>query len=222
MLFVAVEADFFPRLSSLVNDAKRVNTTINRQIKVCALLISPCLILEVIAMPIIVNLLYTTEFAQASSMATLGIFHLFFKSLTLPLAYLPLAKGDSTTYFISELLYDIFVAIAVPIFFAKYSLLGAGIALSLASLFDLFFIHIYYGVKYKFRFSLHPIRSYILQFILLGVCVYAAFFEHSWTKWLIYICTPCISVCLSYKELGHRNSIAKHLTKKIKSKKSKL
>lgn len=222
MLFVAVEADFFPRLSSLVNDAKRVNTTINRQIKVCALLISPCLILEVIAMPIIVNLLYTTEFAQASPMATLGIFHLFFKSLTLPLAYLPLAKGDSTTYFISELLYDIFVAIAVPIFFAKYSLLGAGIALSLASIFDLFFIHIYYGVKYKFRFSLRPIRSYILQFILLGVCVYAAFFEHSWTKWLIYICTPCISVCLSYKELGHRNSSAKHLTKKIKSIKSKL
>ena len=218
MLFVAVEADFFPRLSSLVHDVKRANTTINRQIKACVLLIAPCLILEVMVMPLMARLLYTEEFTQAVPMAIGAIFYQFFRALSLPVAYLPLAKGDSKTYLFAELLYDTFVAIAVPTAFAQYGLVGAGFALSAAALFDFLFIHIYYRARYKFQLSLRPVWSYLLQFALLGLCVYATFLSQPWIKWGIYICVLVASAYTSYNALCKDAGIAKHLIGKVKHK----
>lgn len=215
MLFVSVEADFFPRLSSLVNDVKRANTTINRQIKACVLIITPCLILEVITMPLFVRILYTSEFTQAAPMATYAIFYQFFRALSLPVAYLPLAKGDSKTYLFTELLYDVFVAIAIPVAFSKYGLSGAGIALSFAALFDLLFIHVYYGFKYKFKLSFRSSWSYILQFTLLGLSVCATLFPNPWTKWGVHICVLIGSAYLSYNILGKEAAIARHFFKKV-------
>lgn len=218
MLFVAVEADFFPRLSALSNDIKRANTTINHQIEACVLLITPCLIAEVIAMPLMVRLLYTAEFSQAVPMAIYGIFYLFFKALTLPVAYLALAKGDSKSYLLTEIFYDVFIAVAVPIAFVRYGLLGVGLALSLASLFDLIFIYIYYGAKYKFRLSFSPIWSYLLQFALLGACVYATSIDVSYVKWSIHVGVMIASICMSYKILSRKTNLTSRITEKIKRK----
>lgn len=218
MLFVGVEADFFPRLSAITNDVKKANATINRQIEVCVLLITPFLITEVIAMPLMVRLLYTPEFSQAIPMAVYGAFFLFFKALTLPVAYLPLARGDSKTYLCAELLYDLFVAIAVPIAFTRYGLTGAGLALSLAGLFDFLLIYIYFGAKYQFRLALNPIRSYLLQFTMLAISVYATSFDNPYFRWGVYICTLSISVYLSYRTLCRETDIIKNLSEKIKNK----
>ena len=214
MLFVGVEADFFPRLSAITNDIKRTNATINRQIEVCVLFITPFLITEIIAMPLMVKLLYTAEFSRAIPMAVHGIFFLFFKALTLPLAYLPLAKGDSKTYLCVELLYDVFAAVAIPIAFTKYGLTGAGLALSLAGLFDFVLIHIYFGAKYQFRLTLRPVLNYLLQFTMLGISVYATAFDSPNLKWGVYICALSISVLLSYRTLCRETDIIRNLSKK--------
>ena len=54
MAFVALEADYYPRLSSVNHDTIRLNQTINQQIDVCVLLITPFLILFILTMPIVV------------------------------------------------------------------------------------------------------------------------------------------------------------------------
>ena len=206
LLFTAVEADFFPRLSALVNDPKRAKATINQQIEVCTLLLSPCIILEVIAMPLIVRLLYTAQFAEAAPMATCAIFYLFFKAMTLPVAYLALAKGDSKTFLTAEVLYGVFIAIAVPFAFVRYGLVGAGAALSFAGLFDLLLIYIYYGMRYKFRLALRPIKTYVLQGLLLGICVYSTTLSDATAKWMLGISTLVISSLISFYQLRRKTS----------------
>ena len=218
MLFVGVEADFFPRLSAITNNVKRVNATINRQIEVCVLFITPFLIAEIIAMPLMVKLLYTAEFSRAIPMAVYGVFYLFFKALTLPVAYLPLAKGDSKTYLCAELLYDVFAAVAIPFAFTRYGLTGAGMALSLAGLFDFVLIYIYFGAKYQFRLTLGPMLNYLLQFTMLGISVYATSFDNPKLKWGAYICALLISISLSYRTLCRETDIIKNLSEKIKNK----
>lgn len=218
MLFVAVEADFFPRLSAMVNDVPRANATINRQIEACSLLITPLLIAEIIAMPLMVRLLYTAEFSQAAPMAIYATLYLFFKALTLPVAYLPLAKGDSKTYLFTEFLYDAFIAVAIPLAFAKYGLSGAGLALSLASLFDLIVVYTCCGIKYKFRLASRPIRSYLLQLALLSICIFATSFDNSFIKWAVHISTLIISAIISYKALSRETDILKIFAEKVKNK----
>ena len=66
VVFTAVDADYFPRLSSVHADAGRMNLAINRQIKVCVLLMSPFLVLFMISMPLVVRLLYTSSFLPLS------------------------------------------------------------------------------------------------------------------------------------------------------------
>lgn len=206
LLFTAVEADFFPRLSVLVNNTKRMNVAINQQIEVCILLISPCVILEVIAMPLIIRLLYTEQFTEAAPMATYAIFYLFFKAMTLPVAYLALAKGDSRTFLVAELLYAVFIAIAIPFAFTWYGLVGAGIALSLASLFDLILIYVFYGIKYNFRLALRPATTYLIQMLLLGIAVYSSTLSGITAKWLLSIAVLAVSATLSFYQLRRKTS----------------
>ena len=62
LVFLALESDYFPRLSAVNNDRQRMNDTINQQIDVCTLLITPMLILLVVLMPFVLQLLYKDEF----------------------------------------------------------------------------------------------------------------------------------------------------------------
>lgn len=218
LLFVAVEADFFPRLSALSNDFVEMNRTVNRQIKACVLLMAPCLMLEVLAIPVLVPLLYTSAFSQAAPMAVYGIFYLFFKAMTLPVAYLALAKGDSGTYLVAELLYDVFIALAIPVAFEHYGLVGAGFALSLAGVFDFVLILVYYGVKFKFRMDFSPFKIYILQFLLLAACVYSFTMPVLWMRLAVNVGALVCSAVLSYRHLGRETEIIKRLTGKIRHK----
>lgn len=214
LLFSAVEADFFPRLSALVNDTKRMNITINQQIEVCVLLITPCIILEVIAMPLIIRILYTVQFAEAAPMATHAIFYLFFKAMTLPVAYLALAKGDSKTFLIAEMLYSAFIAIAIPFAFSRHGLAGAGTALSLASIFDLLLIYIFYGAKYNFRLALQSATTYILQGLFLGICVYSTTLSQNIAKWTLSVSALVLSLLLSFYLLRRKTSFFSRIFKK--------
>lgn len=218
LMFSSVEADFFPRLSVIANDVRRMNVTVNRQIEVCVLLIVPCLIMEIIAMPLIIRVLYTAEFAQSAPMAVCAAFYLLFKAMTLPVAYLALAKGESFTYLSAEFVYDVFIAVAIPFSFTRYGLMGAGCALSLASLFDFVFIHTFYGAKYGFRFSLRPAKGYLCQFFLLALCVYASLQPVVWLRVAIYICALSLSLWISYRVLSRESDAVLLLVDKVKRK----
>ncbi len=218
LLFAAVEADYFPRLSSLDNDVSKINSMVNRQIEVCVLLMAPLLMLEILLIPIIVPLLYTNEFMQSAPMVVYGAFYMFFKALTLPIAYLALAKGDSKTYLIAEFLYDVFIALAIPFAFYRNGLAGVGIALSLAGLFDFILILTYYAIKYKFRFEFRLIKIYLLQLLLLAVSVCIFSYATICLGIVINILVLMCSLYLSYRYLGVGTQLIKRLVCKFRHK----
>ena len=185
VVFVAIEADYFPRLSAVCHDKSRMNATINQQIEVCVLLITPLLTIFVTAIPIIVEVLYGSRFADAEPMAVSASFYMFFKALALPVAYLALANGDSKMYLLTELICDVFMAVAVPLCFKQWGLTGAGFALSAGELLDLIIIHTFYRRAYGFRFSTRMLSLYLLQFTLLSTCVAMALAAPTALKWTV-------------------------------------
>lgn len=171
VVLASLETDFFPRLSGVINDSKHTNIAIERQKEVCTLLLSPMLIFFVIAMPLLLKLLYTNQFLSAVPMAICSSFYIFFKALATPVAYLPLAKGDAKMYMTNELVYDIFIALAIPFAYREYGLMGAGIALSLGGFLDYLLVNIIYRYKYNYRLSFRLFPMYIIQFMLLTTSV---------------------------------------------------
>lgn len=218
LVFVAIEADYFPRLSASVNNLSRLNKTVNQQIEVCVLLMAPFLILFALVMPIVVTILFSKEFINSVPMATCATFYMFFKALTLPAAYLPLAKGDSKMYMSTELIYDVFIALAIPFAFQEWGLIGAGFALAAGGLLDFLMIHITYRLKYGYRFSFRMVKLYILQFILLSLTIYAALQSSEWEKWIIGCTAFALSAFISLRILRKETHLISALKDKVKKK----
>lgn len=171
--FSAVDSDYFPRLSAIHAERERMNVTVNRQVKVCLLLISPILIIFILFMPVIVYILYTSEFFPIIGMAVCASLHLFFKAMTLPAAYISLAKGDALVYFCMEVAYDVILVILIVALYLSWGIFGTGVAIALAGVFDLFLIYAVYGWRYGFRpdYSFLPVVAMQLVCVLAVVCL---------------------------------------------------
>lgn len=215
MVFVAIEVDFFPRLSAANNGVVQRNAIINQQIEVCVLFIAPVLILFVLAMPILVPMLYSNKFVEAIPMAICATGYMFFKSLTLPVAYLPLAKGDSKMYMFTELIYDIFIALVIPQAFRLWGLPGAGWALTAAGLFDFLIIHGTYRYKYGFRFDKSKVMLYVAQGVLFALAVYSSLSENLYVHWGAGVVSLCVSSYLTIRILRQETNVFEVISKKL-------
>lgn len=167
IIFSAMDADYYPRLSAAVRTPELLSTTINRQIDVLVMVMAPFLLLFAIMLPVAVRILYTKEFLCVEPMVLTALCYMFFKAIYSPIAYLPLATGDSRTYFFMELIYDAAFLLLVLAGYRLYGLLGTGIALSLANALDLLVLWAYYSHKYHYHMERRTLMRCLLQFILL-------------------------------------------------------
>lgn len=201
MIFVAMDADYFPRLSAAAQDISRQNLTVNSQIHVLSLLMAPFLIILAISLPLVVRLLYSAEYLPVMPMVWAALPFMYFKSIYSPIAYLSLAHGDSRVYFVMELLYDVVFAAAVVVGYRYYGLLGAGIGLSLANLADLLLLSLFYRKKYQFRFTRQGALLFLPQGILLLGVLCCMLLESVWLRYGISGALCCISVLFSFIQL---------------------
>ncbi len=153
IVFTALEADYFPRLSSVNHDAVRRNATIDQQVRVCVLIIAPLLILMMIAMPLIINILFAPDFKSVAPIAICAALYPFSRALTLPMGYTALACGHSLLYLCMEIIYDLASLVLIAGGYYLWGLVGAGLGLSAAGVFDLLLIGSCYGAYYHIRLN---------------------------------------------------------------------
>ncbi len=204
MVFVAMEADYYPRLSSTHNHPERMNLCINQQIDVCVLLVTPLLILLTLCLPLAIRLLYTREFMSMTTMALCATFYTFFRAIMLPVAYTPLAKGKSIVYLCVELAYYAVFCLLVWLGWRFGGLAGVGIAYSVAALYDLAVALIVYGRLYGCRISAGTIRLSVVQFMLLAVNVAVCFQPLLWLRLSVGIPLFIVSSIYSFQLLRKR------------------
>lgn len=214
IVFVAFDADYFPRLSASQHDVQRQNQTVNQQIEVGVLLMVPMLIFMVLAMPVIIPLLFSSRFVAAVPMAVCASFYMFFKAFTLPVAYLSLAKGDSRMYMVTELIYSVFIAIAIPFAFKHWGLQGAGWALSAGGLLDFLMIHIIYRYRYHYQFDFGKTKLYLMQFVCFFIAVAAAQGANPWWR-IVTAVALCVSAIVSFRMLRNVTNFLPKLRRRL-------
>lgn len=218
IVFVAMDADYYPRLSAAGEDVRRRNVIINRQIDVLVLLMAPFLILFSLFLPLVVRIIYTEEYLIVVSMAVYAMSYMFFKAVYTPVAYLPLARGDSMTYFLMETAYYVVFVLAVTAGYALKGLSGAGIGLSVANLFDLLALTTVYGLRYGFRFEVPVLRRCLLHFVLLLMGLGCALVPDAALKFGLGIPVAIASVALSWRFLGRETDIIVRLRHFVRTK----
>ncbi len=217
IIFSAMDADFYPRLSSTGSNIPLQNQTINRQIEVCVLLISPFLIFFTIGMPILVPVLFTNEFTTCIPMAIGAMMFMYFRALILPVGYLALARSDSKMYMFTEFVYDVVTAIAVPLVYVKWGLTATGFTISACGLLDTILIYSLYRHRYKFRFDTSHLRLYAFHGILTILAVVLVFMTEGWLRWTAGISIGLISLSSSIYTLSRETDVFKKLKSKFRS-----
>ena len=216
LVFSAMETDFFPRLSAVNAQWHSCNEIVNKQIEVSLLLISPMLVAAQFAIPFVIPILLSSQFLPVVDMVRILLLAIYLRAIKLPIAYLPLAKGDSLSYLFLEAIYDIIVVLLVIWGYMHWELVGTGIAITLSAVFDYLMIFGYTYYKYHYRPTL-PVMGYsALHITLGGIAFLLATYTDEWLCWTGGLLVFAISLTAALYTIYHKVALWNKLMSNFK------
>ncbi len=214
MVFSAMEADFFPRLSGVQHDIAATNECVNRQMEVSLLLLSPMLAALMLSLPILIPLLFSAQFLPVVEMGQVATLAMYLKVMTLPVAYITLARGYSLSYLFLETSYYVAFVVLFIVGYEHWGLYGTGVAVALAHLFEYVLVNGYAYKKYGYRFSA-TVSGYAIVQTGIGLLL---FLVTLLAEGLLYWGTGLLLVVLSLSLSLHILRRKTHLWEKLRQK----
>lgn len=217
MVFSAMETDYFPRLSGVAADRLRMSETVNRQIEVSLLLVSPMLAVLMLLLPVLVPLLFRSDFLPMVPMAQVMVFSMYLRAVTLPISYMVLARGDSLAFLLIEGSESLLMVALIVLGYEHWGLLGTGIAIDATYVLDLIIVYAYTHMRYGYRGTLPVLLIAAIQ-VPLGVVVYLlTLLAGGLLYWALGALVCMVSLTVSIYILHQKSSLWKALTEKLRS-----
>ncbi|MBQ9676934.1 MAG: oligosaccharide flippase family protein [Prevotella sp.] len=217
MVFSSMETDYFPRLSAVSKDIAKTNEMVNKQMEVSLLLLSPLLVALLTALPILVPLLFSREFLPVVTMAQVAVLAMYFKVLSLPIAYITLARSYSLSYLLLETSYFIVLVAAIVVGYRTWGIWGTGVAIVIAHMAELLIVGCYSYWKYYYRCTWTIVRYAMVQ-MLIGFTVYAvSCLTDGWYYWIAEAALTFISTAYSIHILRQKTHLWEALTRKFRT-----
>jgi antigen flippase len=127
-ILTAMDADFYPRLTSIIHDRVLAIRTVNEQTEIGVLLALPGLLTTLAFGPIVIRIFYTTQFLASAALLPWLLVGVFGQVVSWPLAFIQPAKGAGR-WFIATETTSIVVRSALVIWLVpRFGPVGAGYA----------------------------------------------------------------------------------------------
>ena len=217
MVFAAMETDYFPRLSVCSADVGRMNDTVNKQIEVSLVIISPMLVVFSVLLPTLLPLLFTAQFLPAVGMMQIVVVALYFRAVKLPISYLPLAKGDSRSFLLMEGIYGVAICLFVVAGYRLWGLTGTGLAILATAVFDFVMLSVYMHLHYGFCLSSRVMRLAAVELSLALATYFSAKFT-GWAFWLVGGSIVAVSLAYTFSIFRNKTDICRLISKTIERK----
>lgn len=217
MVFSAISTDYYPRLAAVNQDNTRCRVLINQEGEVGTLILAPCLILCILFMPLIIRILYTGEFAEASDYVFWASLGMMFKMASWVIAFIFIAKSAMKTFLLNEISVNVYGLIVSVAGYYLWGLKGLGIAFTVKL--ALYAIQVFFvtNVKYNYKPSLGFIKVFALQSLLVCFAIAVVVMTKGVYTWVFGIILAVTSAVYSLYGLNKRM----HLSDVIKSKLAK-
>jgi O-antigen/teichoic acid export membrane protein len=174
----AMGADYFPRLSEVSGDNKKVIQLANDQTEVAILVSAPLMIAFISYCPFVIRLFYSRSFEPAVAILQWQILGTFLKVISWPLAYILMAKGKGLLYVTGELVFNVSYLLLVYFGWSAFNEKILGIGFLLSYIFYLLFILVSTIRLIRFRLSRNNL-VFVSSFLLL---LMAAFAVITWSE----------------------------------------
>jgi len=198
----AMAGDYYPKLSSIYNDNKKLNIAVNTQLYIVLLLASPIIIGMVGFADIAIKLLYSLKFLGAVAILKWQVMGDFFKIISWACGYVFLAKGLGKLYILFSVSYTIIYLLIIYLAWDYYGFFSIGLSFFIAQFFAMLFTYLYSYFKFKITISIKNIKVIFISSVLLIV----AFCSHEYFsgifRFILSVFALCFSVCYSLYNLN--------------------
>lgn len=216
MVFSSMEQDYFPRLSAVSKDVEKTNETVNKQMEVSLLLLSPMLVALLTALPVLVPLLFSNEFMPVVGMAQVAVLAMYFKVLNLPVAYITLARSKSLAYLMLETTYFMVLVVGVMAGFRMWGIWGTGLAVVIAHIAELMTVGGYAYWQFNYRCT-WTIARYAGVQTAIGLVAYAvSVMVEGWGYWIAEAALTLVSTAYSVYILRQKTHLWEALKKRFR------
>lgn len=173
MVFTAMAADFFPRLSMKISDNKQVKENVNQQAEIALLLLGPMIVAMIILLPFIITVLYSLKFLSIIEMTRLLLIGSLLKAGSWTISFIFLAKGNGKLYLFNELGVKFITLPIYLILFNYFGLKGIGYAYIIDQTIYFIWVSVAAWVKYKFIYSFEFFKILFLFLFLTVISLFS-------------------------------------------------
>lgn len=217
LVFSAMDADYYPRLSSITSDITEQNDCVNKQIEMNVLLVSPILTLMLLGLPIGIPLLYDGDFMVILRMTQLALVSMLWKAIYIPVEYLPLSKGQSWVFLVQESACVLLLITCEVVGYHYLRLNGLGLGILVAYFVETIGVLVYSKSYYSFRLSRMVVMGILPHALFLSGMVAWIFVDvPAWCYWLVGIAYATAHLLYSLRELKKKTNVLDVLARKLR------
>tara|TARA_R110002020_G_scaffold29239_1_gene92362 strand:+ start:28675 stop:29379 length:705 start_codon:yes stop_codon:yes gene_type:complete len=196
----AMGTDYYPRLTATINNSMEANKLINAQTEVAIMLAGPVLLGMLALAPLVVQLLYSSEFLPAVNVLRWQIFGDVLKLASWPLGFVMLAAGRGKLYVFSESFAVFVFALGTWLLLPYVGVQATGISFALMYILYLPLVFWFARLKTGLRWS-KSVKHVFLRLMLSAVAILGLSWWHELTGMLVGICLTLMFGVLSLTRL---------------------
>ena len=216
IIFSAMATDYFPRLSGIQKDNQKVKELVGQQVETAILILTPLLSLLIVMMPIVVRVLYTTEFLPMIMFANLTIIGMHFKTLSWAVGYVFLAKGNAKLFLVLEIISGLMILGLNLLGYYLFGLNGLGISFTLSYLIATIISFIVLKRIYHIHFPAKLFGKIFVAYLLVLISFATVFFQDITTRYIAGIFVLLIATLFSLYKLNELMDIKAFIRSKLK------
>lgn len=217
VIFTAMAVDYFPRLSAVCDDEKKIDEVVNQQAEIVVLIILPLLIIMILSAPLLIKILLSKQFLDITTFIYWVSFGLLFKAASFAMGYISFAKGDKKTFFLFEGVTGSVLILTCNI--AGYTIGGLnGLAISVLISYIIYFFAVLVLTRKLYNFHLKNsfIKIFIKAIVLVLTILILMLLKQNLISYIVSSVILVVALYLSYYELNKRIGIRSLIMNRIK------
>lgn len=218
LVFVAMETDYFPRLSAVSDKIEQIRKLVYEQAYIAILLITPIIVLFLSLAPFIIPLLYTTEFTPITIMVCWGILGMLFKAVSWSMGFVVIAKGDSKLFIKTAIGFNAILLLGNLIGYHYGGLEGIGISFLLHYIIHWAALTGIVKSRYGFYFAKGFYPIFAIGILLCAATFLGIYIENDFLKYGLHLFLFVLAAIFSLNRLNKKMDIKESLNSLFKRK----
>jgi O-antigen/teichoic acid export membrane protein len=207
LVFNAMATDYFPQLTKVINDPKEAGAYITKQAVFSLLIITPIIVIFVVLAPVIIPILFSSDFLEVVPMVVVLVLAMLFKAVSWSFGYLIIAKADSKVFIKTSLVFNTLFVFLACFSYQQFGLVGIGYAYILYFLLHFLTIKLIIRFRYQVRIENHLYAVFSTNLFLCLAIFISTQFEFSIYQMLFQIVIVSISIVYSIFQISKKTSL---------------